>query len=114
MTKKLSKHDNFFAKCLENHTIAKGLFKKYFPASVQSYINWDTAELHQLNTKFVDDTGDRYVLCDTLYQVNNKDCDTLLLLHLEHQTTQDKYMAFRAMYYALGAINQYLHKRAWD
>ena len=101
-------HDTFFKNSMADLTVAREFFLEYLPAHVSKDIDFST--LRQEKEEFLD-----YVLrpgqVDVLFSVKfKKDKDLYIWPLVEHQSTQDRFLPFRVLKYALRICEFYLNK----
>jgi predicted transposase/invertase (TIGR01784 family) len=89
-------HDKFFKETLGRTTTAAEFFRAYLPPEVASKLDWD--RLERKDGSFVDETlRDRHA--DLLFTVPWKEKEVFLYCLFEHQSSPDRWMAFRLLRY---------------
>lgn len=106
--KKPSKiHDRFFKKSMTDLGLAREFFLEYLPAHVSKDIDFST--LRQEKEEFLDHVL-RPGQIDVLYSVKFKKKDLYIWPLVEHQSTQDRFLPFRVLKYALRICEYHLNK----
>ena len=104
-------HDKIFKQALSELKVAKEFFKNYLPAKVLKKINLDSLIL--CKETYIDEKL-REHMSDILYkvQLNNNKIGYFYLI-AEHQSSKDRFIAFRVWKYAFLVIDRYLkeHKK---
>jgi predicted transposase/invertase (TIGR01784 family) len=97
-------HDGYFKRHLNRLELAKSFFQNFLPTEILQRIQWDTLQL--ASGDFVDKAL-KNKRTDILYEVRLSDRKCFLYLHLEHQRTVVKHMAFRVLGYVYNIWEQY-------
>lgn len=101
-------HDTFFKNSMADLTVAREFFLEYLPAHVSKDIDFST--LRQEKEEFLDRVL-RPGQVDVLFSVKfKKDKDLYIWPLVEHQSTQDRFLPFRVLKYALRICEFYLNK----
>lgn len=100
-------HDATFKGFLNQVDNARDFFDIYLPENIKSLCDFKTLAL--TNSSFIDNKL-RSRLSDVLYSVKTDMGDGYFYLLVEHQSTPDKLMSWRLMYYAFSAMNQHLQQ----
>ncbi len=108
MTKEITIHDTFFAKNLSKKEVATDFLKTYCPESFKQMIDFDSVRLEKTNTRFITENARRFKVADLLFSVSVDHKKVFLLIHIEHQSTPNKYMPFRVMNYKSGIWLDYI------
>ncbi|MEM9445799.1 MAG: Rpn family recombination-promoting nuclease/putative transposase [Verrucomicrobiota bacterium] len=98
-------HDKIFKSVFSRKDAATEFFKKHLPSELTQHIDWQSLQLEP--GSFVDEIlkGSE---SDLLYKVQIKGVDTWLYTLFEHQTQEDKLMAFRLLRYMVRIWEQFL------
>src|SRR5690606_33673472 len=102
-------HDAFFRGIMANRDNAaceiRVKFSEEFAAALSNRIHWQGLEL--MPTNFIHpDLRDRYG--DLLFRTRLDDRPAFIYILLEHQSSTDRFMAFRVLEYMVGIWRQYL------
>ena len=108
-TKYKMTHDNFFARCMANKTIAREFFESYLPKDVLKVVNLSSLRLEK--SDFADKTLGKGI-SDVLYSVEWGKKRGYLGLLVEHQSQPDKLMTFRIMKYILRICDLYISQNS--
>ena len=110
MTKKnsgvFSPHDTVFKAFLSVPEIANDFIALHLPAQWRDLCDLNTLKLE--STSFIEEDLKRYA-CDILWSMKTTSGEEgYIYLLIEHQSTEDKLMAFRQMRYAIAAMQQHV------
>lgn len=112
MTKKakqiFNRHDHFFAQQMKDKNVAKDFFKSYLPESFKKDIDFNSIELEQLDAKLIRKLGLTNKVADILFKMQFKKSPAFFLLHIEHQSTDDRFMSLRMLTYIANILTNYL------
>jgi len=102
-------HDKFFKTSMSNLQVARSFFEEHLPVSIKEYLDFDTLELEP--GSYIDRTL-QFSESDVLYKVKFRDKHEWAYLYVlaEHQSSVDKWMAFRLWQYIIGIWNECLKK----
>lgn len=98
-------HDNFFKDAMKDLRVAREFFQKHLPQDLQQAIQWDSLEL-QAST--YSDILRSETISDIVFKVLLQEKESFLHLMVEHQSTPDPLMAFRAENYRSNLLAQYI------
>lgn len=101
-----NKHHRTFKQLASNPDFFKQLCKIYLPQKIQRRIDWQSIKLIQLSGE----TTDKYreQRADILYRFNyDHHQPGLFLIHIEHQSREEKLFALRLLNYASATLSQY-------
>lgn len=102
-------HDKFFRMSMQNAPVAKAFFEQYLPEHLKHHLDLDNCRLE--DSSYIDDTlqetfSDLVFSCDLS---NDKaHSSSKLVLLVEHQSTPDKFMAFRVYHYMFNMLYKHL------
>jgi predicted transposase/invertase (TIGR01784 family) len=102
-------HDKFFKTSMANLQIAKYFFQQHLPATIQTYLDFNTLELQP--SLYIDKVL-RSSASDILYKVNylHATGSAYLCVLAEHQSSVDNLMPLRLWQYVLAVWNECLKK----
>ncbi|MGX2015916.1 Rpn family recombination-promoting nuclease/putative transposase [Providencia huashanensis] len=100
-------HDSAFKGFMSKIENARDFFDIHLPMHIKQLCNFDTLAI--TNSSFIDKQL-RSRLSDVLYTVETLQGEGYLYMLVEHQSTPDKFMGWRMMYYAFSAMNQHLQQ----
>lgn len=100
-------HDSFFKRSLMHKEIAVDFFKAHIPKYLQKHIEY--SNLHLTNKSFVSEKH-KQIHSDIVYQCKIDGQAGYLYLLLEHQSTDDKLMAFRQLQYTMALMEEHLNQ----
>ncbi|MBD2805080.1 Rpn family recombination-promoting nuclease/putative transposase [Xenorhabdus sp. ZM] len=100
-------HDAAFKRFMAQIENARDFFDIHLPEKIKKLFDFNTLKL--TNSSFIDNRL-RSRLSDVLYSVKTQQGDGYIYVLVEHQSTPDKMMAWRMMYYAFMAMNQHLQQ----
>lgn len=98
-------HDAVFKQFLTNPRTAKDFMQLHLPSWVQPFCNFDTLKLEC--GSFVEESMRPYY-SDVLYSLKTTSGAGYIYVLIEHQSTPDRYMAFRLFRYAVAAMQRHL------
>ena len=104
-------HDATFRQFLTQPEIARDFMELHLPAELLAICNLSTLKLE--SGSFVEDDLRQY-FSDVLYSLKTTGGNGYVHVLIEHQSTQDKHMAFRLIRYAVAAMQRHLeagHKK---
>lgn len=104
-SKIINPHDRAFRASMANKQVAIEFFEQHLPEAIQQAI--DFASLSLCPESYIDQEL-RLQVSDVLYAVTIKGQPGYLYILCEHQTTPDKWMAFRIMKYMLAIMDRHL------
>jgi predicted transposase/invertase (TIGR01784 family) len=99
------KHDQLFKAAMENPQVAYDFVKAHLPKDMLAII--DTSSLTVENVSFIEPKLTRSS-SDVLFSAKFNDQDGYIFLLIEHQSTADKFMAFRLFKYMIRICDRYL------
>jgi recombination-promoting nuclease RpnB len=100
-------HDRFFRCALSDPRVAKAFFEFYLPLAILTIINLDSLQL--CKGSFVTEQL-KLTITDMLFKVNFVDRPGYLYLLVEHQSSSDRWMPFRALKYNVNIMEHSLKK----
>ncbi len=86
---------------------ARDFFDIHLPENIKKLCDFDTLKL--TNSSFIDSQL-RSRMSDVLYSVETQQGDGYIYVLVEHQSSPDKMMAWRMIFYAFMAMNQHLQQ----
>ena len=89
-------HDKAFRELFGHKEAAQELLQKALPKDIAAALDWNVLELQP--GSYVDETL-RESESDLLYKTKIQDQDCMVYCLIEHQSTEDKWMAFRLLRY---------------
>jgi predicted transposase/invertase (TIGR01784 family) len=95
----LVSHDSYFRGLMKEKLFALKFLETYLPIEVKAKVDWDFLVVK--DTAFIHDNHQKGH-ADILYEIKLSGKETLVYILLEHQSTPDKWMAFRLLEYMLG------------
>ncbi|HAU2802467.1 TPA: Rpn family recombination-promoting nuclease/putative transposase [Salmonella enterica subsp. diarizonae] len=99
-------HDAAFRSFLANPDVARDFLELHLPAELRAVCNLDTLKLE--SGTFVEEDLRQYA-SDILWSMKTTDGDDgYIHVLIEHQSSDDKMMAFRQMRYAIAAMQRHL------
>lgn len=98
-------HDVFFKDSMKDLRVAREFFQKHLPQDLQQAMHWDSLEL-QAST--YSDILRSETISDIVYKVLLQEKEAYFHLMVEHQSTPDSLMAFRAENYRCNLLAQYI------
>jgi predicted transposase/invertase (TIGR01784 family) len=101
-------HDHYFKSMMVKPKIIKEFFQQYLPVEIKNLLNFATIK-HQ-NSSYISDELKKQE-ADLLFSVkmNNNQPGYIYIL-LEHQSTPDKFLAFRILKYMVSIMEDHLKK----
>ncbi|MDR0219675.1 MAG: Rpn family recombination-promoting nuclease/putative transposase [Enterobacteriaceae bacterium] len=100
-------HDATFKKIMVQIENAHDFFDIHLPEKIKELCDFSTLEL--INSSFIDRQL-RSRMSDVLYSVKTQQGEGYIYVLVEHQSTPDKMMAWRMIYYSFMAMNQHLQQ----
>jgi len=97
-------HDKFFRSAMENKPVAIEFFQHHLPEHIRQALDFNSLRLTYDN--YINDELKEYI-SDLVFECQLADTQAYLVLLVEHQSTPDLWMPFRAGHYMFN----YLHKR---
>jgi predicted transposase/invertase (TIGR01784 family) len=98
-------HDALFKQFLTHKETARDFLTLHLPASLRQLCDLATLKLE--SGSFVDEAL-RATHSDVLYSVKTRQGEGYIYVLIEHQSSPDRFMAFRLMRYALAAMQRHL------
>jgi predicted transposase/invertase (TIGR01784 family) len=98
-------HDNFFRESMKDLRIAREFFQMHLPQDLQESIQWDSLELQPSSYS---DILRSETISDIVFKILLQEKEAYLHLMVEHQSTPDVLMAFRAENYRSNLLAQYI------
>ena len=111
MTGVVTPHDHFFRGMLQHKETAKEFFQSHLPANIRKEINLDSIKLE--SDTFIE-SNLRSQATDLLYSAQFSERLGYLYLHVEHQSTPDKFMPFRLLKYVVAIMDRHLKQNKGD
>jgi predicted transposase/invertase (TIGR01784 family) len=99
-------HDSFFKSVLSQPEYASQLFRQHLPEAMAAEIDWSTLKLEP--GSYIDEEL-RETHTDLLFSVRKGEETVLFYLLLEHQSSDDPWMAFRIVRYEVRILER--HRR---
>ena len=99
------KHDKLFRKALENPIVAHELLKAHLPQEVLAIMDTSTIKLEK--ESFVE-ADLKSSISDVLFSAKFNDNDGYVYILLEHQNSQERFMAFRLFKYMINICDRYM------
>ena len=101
-----SPHDHLFKKSMEIRAVAKDFFRAHLPVEIQKQLDFRTLKL--TDKSFVTDKY-KDLHSDLIYQCRiGQEANAYLYLVVEHQSTEDKMMAYRIYEYNNALMSKHL------
>ncbi|MCC8379073.1 Rpn family recombination-promoting nuclease/putative transposase [Xenorhabdus sp. PB30.3] len=100
-------HDSAFKGFMARIENARDFFDIHLPENIKKLCDFDTLKL--TNSSFIDSQL-RSRMSDVLYSVETQQGDGYIYVLVEHQSSPDKMMAWRMIFYAFMAMNQHLQQ----
>ncbi|WP_058910758.1 Rpn family recombination-promoting nuclease/putative transposase [Entomohabitans teleogrylli] len=104
-TRSPAPHDGLFKTFLTHPATARDFLEIHLPPALQNYCDLDTLQLE--SGSFIEENLHNY-FADVLWSVRTCGGDGYVYCLIEHQSSHDKYMAFRMMRYAIAAMQRHL------
>ena len=104
-------HDRFFRSSMHNTVIARQFFNYHLPTKLIQQIDFSAMKLE--NSDYIDEEL-RESVSDLVFSCPyvNKNCgEAKIILFVEHQSSPDKFMAFRVFRYLFNMLNNHLKER---
>ena len=98
------KHDQLFRKALENPCVARELIEVHLQKNVLDIMDMNSLKLEKESFVEADLTNS---VSDVLFSAKFNENDGYVYLLLEHQSTQDRFMAFRLFKYMINICDRY-------
>jgi len=100
-------HDHFFKAAMKDLRVAQDFFRMHLPQDLQQTIQWESLELEptMFANRLRNETAN-----DIVFGVLADDTETYLHLLIEHQSTPDILMPFRAENYRYNLIDAYVKR----
>lgn len=98
-------HDKFFRSAMSNTRVARDFLEQYLPKNILSSTDLSTLQLQK--ESFID-SNLKQMISDVLYKVKIKECDSYIYLLVEHQSTPDRFMAFRLLRYVCRIMGHHI------
>lgn len=105
MSKIPNPHDRYFRSAMSNLSVAREFFSAHLPDAVKAQIDFNSLVLK--SESFIDKRLYQYYL-DILYSVKFINGQGYLYLLTEHQSTPERFMAFRMLNYAVRIMEKHL------
>jgi recombination-promoting nuclease RpnB len=100
-------HDRFFRCALSDPQVAKAFFEFHLPPAIRAIVDLDSLQLYK--GSFVTEQL-KLAITDMLFKVNFIDKPSYLYLLVEHQSSSDRWMPFRALKYDVNIMEHDLKK----
>jgi predicted transposase/invertase (TIGR01784 family) len=101
------RHDAIFKKHMGDIAIAGNFLEKHLPEALRERCDFNTLDL--CSGSFVE-TNLRHQYSDMLYSIKTHEGKGYIYFLVEHQSSPDRFMAFRLLRYSLAVIQQHLDK----
>ena len=109
-------HDKFFRSSMQNAPIAQAFFQHHLPEQIRNGLNFNAIKLE--NSTYIDDDlqetiSDLVFSCDYIEanESNNGSGAAKVVLLVEHQSTPERFMAFRVYHYLFNMLYSLLKQR---
>lgn len=97
-------HDTYFRRQFSKIEFARSFFENYLPPEIRQRVNWK--KLRLVSGDFVSKAL-RNRRSDIVYEIQINNRKGFFYVHLEHQRTVDKEMAYRMLVYTINLWEQY-------
>lgn len=105
MTNVNTPHDKFFKESMKTKAIARSFLQAHVPESIQNRIDFES--LQPTDQEYID-TEMKASFSDVVYQCEIDNKPAFLYFLIEHQSTPDKLLAFRLLYYIFQLMKRHL------
>lgn len=101
----IAKHDRFFRSAMSNPNVMQEFFTENLPDNIKGII--DPASIKPLPDSFIDDDL-KLQITDLLFSANFQQEQGYIYLLVEHQSSPDRFIAFRVWKYALAIMQRHI------
>lgn len=97
-------HDKFFRRAMSDLRVAREFFIQHLPATIQECINFESLIFHK--ESFIDEDL-KASAADIVYSADINNQQGYLYILVEHQSSADKWIAFRLLRYMIRILEHY-------